>query len=291
MKAARFAIALVLTTSLCLAESPGERDSEDKPQPKPIREFPVETLARLGREIYRHDQLAWVATDLIMQQMSTEQMAAGGAAGWIVDAKESGPSLVRFLRVSGESFEAFYDVTFPQSGSPKVRLPMSRKLTPPQLARAKAVRTAVDAYVAASLPWCGGQFNSVVLDDPDGSGFLVYLLRPMPAHDVIPIGGHYRITVSANGATAEQIDQLFVTCLAMNPRENAPKGSDPVAAAVGHLVSSTPLETHVFLSLQAKLPMYVTTPDARIWIVANGAIASITPGADGEEQATDSPKP
>lgn len=260
-----------------------------KPALKPIREFTVEVLSRLGREMYRHDQLAWVATDLLMQGVSQAQLASDGAAGWVVDAKDSGAALVRFLRTKGESLEASYDVTFPESGKPKVRMPLSRMLTPSQLARAKAMRTGTDAYVAASLPWCGGQFNAVVLDDPDGSGYLVYLLRPIPARDVIPVGGHYRITVSADGSEAEQIDQLFVSCLTVDPRQGVPKGAKPVAASMSHIVSDTPVETHVFLSLQARMPFSVITRDSRIWMIEDGEIREL--GAGTENGQTDGSEP
>jgi hypothetical protein len=49
------------------------------------------------------------------------------------------------------------------------------------------------------------------------------------------------------------------------------KGAKPVGIAVSHVVSDTPLETHVFLSLQEKLPFWVTA-GGRTWIVENGAI-------------------
>lgn len=161
---------------------------------------------------------------------------------------------------------------------------MSRTLTSSQLVRAKAVKTAVGAYTEGSLPWCGGQFNTVVLDDPDGSGFLVYLLRPIPGRGLIPVGGHYRITVSADGAAAERIDQLFASCLTIDPKDGVPEGTKIVAATMSHIVSPTPLETHVFLSLQEKLPFYVITGDSRIWHIEQGAITLVN--ANSEEKAS-----
>jgi len=41
---------------------------------------------------------------------------------------------------------------------------------------------------------------------------------------------------------------------------------------MNHIVSATPLETHVFLSLQEKLPFYVVTKDGRLWNVDGGQI-------------------
>ena len=139
------------------------------------------------------------------------------------------------------------------------------------------MKTAIEKYAKASLPWCGGRFNTVVLDDPDGSGFLVYLLRPKPSVSAIPVGGHYRITVSADGTKVEQIDQLFVSCLTIDPASEARDGTKLEAVTMSHIVSQTPVETHVFLSLQEHLPFYVATMDGRIWKIENGGITQMDP--------------
>src|SRR5437016_4706663 len=51
-------------------------------------------------------------------------------------------------------------------------------------------------------------YDYVVLDDPDGSGFLVYALgRTSNPGDVV-LAGHFRVTVSTDGAKAERVDAL-----------------------------------------------------------------------------------
>jgi hypothetical protein len=41
---------------------------------------------------------------------------------------------------------------------------------------------------------------------------------------------------------------------------------------MSHIVSDTPLETHVFLSLLEGLPFFVVTPDSHMWSVERGSI-------------------
>lgn len=271
------------TMAAQLTRGDGTEAKDERPS---IREFSLETLSKLGQEIYRHDQLAWKATDLLFAKIKPEQLEKDGSVGWVVETSNPDVGLVRFLRKKGESLEAGYDVSFPKSGPPTVTVPSNRELSSAQLAKAKATRAAIDAYAKASLPWCGGQFNTVVLDDPDGSGYLVYLLRPKPSRSAIPVGGHYRITVSSDGSKVEQIDQLFASCLTIDPSRDA-NGHQLAGVTMSHVVSQTPVETHVFLSLQEHLPFYVATMDGRIWVIQNGEIAQVRSKGNEKAKASD----
>ncbi|MFT3782569.1 MAG: hypothetical protein QM790_11195 [Nibricoccus sp.] len=254
--------------------------TEKKPEFPAIREFDVETLARLGREIYRHDQLAWHATDALFAQISPAAFQSDGGCGWVVDT--SGPQpLVRFVRKPRMAAieEAAYDITFPGGGKPVVTVPTDRTLTPHQIACRAAYRTAVGPFERRQFPLCRvprGSYNYVVLDDPSGLGLLVYLLRPKDTDDAVPVGGHYRISVSADGKTLKQLDRLSASCIALDKRgKEAPEGSKIVAHVTSHIVSNTPVETHVFVALQDKIQLNVVTPDGRIWDVSNGRIIQI----------------
>lgn len=242
------------------------------PEPRSaIREFDIETLGVLGRDIYRHDQLAWVATDLLLATISQDDLVKEGAGGWIVDTTEKNVAKVRFLRVTEDNTEAAYDIVFYEGMPPALVKPEDRTLTPYQALAAKAQSTATASLFDGSWPWCGGNANTVVLPDPDGSGFLVYFLRAKPEVKAVPVGGHYRVTVSADGTETEQVDQLFASCLTMD-RESLPDGSEVVVLMASHVISRTPVETHVFLSLQEKLPFSIVTPDDEVWYVGEGRI-------------------
>lgn len=238
-----------------------------------IREFDLATLGRIGREIYRHDQIAWHGTDAVFEQVGQAKMTEERCCGWVVDTSGDEP-LLRFVRKTGEGEEAAYDVRFPKDGKPVVSTPENRALTEHQKASRRAFSVATMGFAEKRMPICRcrGSYNFVVLDDPTGPGFLVYLLRPKDEDAVIPVGGHYRISVSADGRTVMQIDRLWRTCMTLDKRDGLPAGAEMVAASMSHVVSPSPLETHVFLSLQEKLPFYVITNDGRTWRVADGAI-------------------
>lgn len=112
----------------------------------------------------------------------------------------------------------------------------------------------------------------------------IYFLRAKPADNLIPVGGHYRITVSDNGQSAEQVDQLFASCLTLD-RKSAPAGGEMVGISMSHVVSSSPLETHVFLSLQEHLPFYVMTRDSTIWHVEAGRMERVNTEAKDAPRA------
>jgi len=50
------------------------------------------------------------------------------------------------------------------------------------------------------------RYDYVILDDPAGSGFLVYALAIAKNKGDIFTGGHYRVTVSADGAVAKRVE-------------------------------------------------------------------------------------
>ncbi len=252
--------------------APAPGPAEEEPLP-PIREFDLATLGRLGREIYRHDQIAWHGTDAVFDKIGQAKMAEEQCCGWGVDTSGAEP-LLRFVRKAGDGEEAAYDVRFPKEGEPTISIPEKRELAEHQQASRRAFATATAGFAEKQLPLCRcrGSYNFVVLDDPSGAGFLVYLLRPKDANDSIPIGGHYRISVSADGKQVTQIDRLWRSCLTMDRRAGGPEGSAMVAASMSHIVSATPVETHVFLSLQERLPFYVVTDDGRMWKVDAGEI-------------------
>ena len=211
--------------------------------------------------------------------------------GWVVDT--SGPApLVRFVRKTAAGEEAAYDVRFPKGADPTFEVPANRTLTPKQSSARTALLTALAPFEAGKYPLCRarGNYNFVVLDDPAGDGFLVYLLRPKDSSDSVPIGGHYRISVAPDGKTIKQVDRLSATCLTINKSELVGSDGKLVAIGMNHVVSATPLETHVFLSLQEGLPFYVITKDGRSWMVENGTIKAPTEKSPAAN-ATKSAKP
>lgn len=232
--------------------------------PPPIRAFPIATIEALGREIYRQDTAAWVATDAITPLM--QDFSKAHVVGWIVTPNGDGER-VRFLRETGQGLEAYYDIDVDAQFHTRVFQAPDPHLTADEIAAFNARQTA-----GRDLPTvCRPGYNSVVAKDPEGDGWLVWMLAPTPASGTIPVGGHYRFTISRDGKTVAQRDALSASCMVMDPKQGIPKGSKPAGVFVTHIVSPTPVETHVFLQIQAKLPMFVVAA-GEIWKIDGGHI-------------------
>jgi hypothetical protein len=121
----------------------------------------------------------------------------------------------------------------------------------------------------AGAPLCRPGYNIAILKDPERPGWLVWLLAPLPASNVWAVGGHYRFSISADGKQVLQRDALSASCLVMDPKQGVPEGAQITALTMNHLVSSTPVETHVFVNLQSKLSVMVLAGE-HVWGIENG---------------------
>lgn len=233
------------------------------PAPVPIAEWPLLKISAMGLEIYRQDVAAWVATDALMARFAGSRPA--GLGGWIV-VPEGEDQRVRFVIRDGEAVRPGWDVLVRNGRAGAVEAATDRVLSDEELARFQARQTA-----AANIGRlrCGPNMNSVVADDPDSDGWLVWLLTSTTDANIVPVGGHYRFTVSADGMTVLQRDQLSNGCLAM-PKTPPSPGAQTTSLFINQIVSQTPVETHVFLSLQNRLPIYVGVAD-KVFEV-NGAV-------------------
>jgi hypothetical protein len=142
-----------------------------------------------------------------------------------------------------------------------------RGATTPERKRAKQTATAALKGKLYDI-----HYDYVVLDDPDGSGFLVYALCAINDPNKVVLAGHFRVAVSADGEKVEQVDSLSRSLLVID-RRDTPSGTHLVAMTMAQLVSSKPLETLIYTSNLTRLPVYVATvPNGRIWEVSNGKI-------------------
>lgn len=225
----------------------------------------IQRIEVLGRTIYVLDNAAARATDRLLTEGGNLQ--AEGIRGWVTDT--SGPGvLVRFLRQKGDRFEAAYDVTVDETGrAVALTRPKTPALTPEQSSQLAARQLAAANFV----PLCRTTYNPVVFRDPQTRDWRVYLLAATTDPDVRMYGGHHRALVSADGKRILSAANLTKTCLA--PRSEVPPGNIPVADFVTELLSPTPTETHVFVTLLYRLPLIVGTMDRRIWTVEQGRIS------------------
>ncbi len=139
---------------------------------------------------------------------------------------------------------------------------LTRVSQQPERGATDAVRKRAKQTAMAALS--GKLFNIhydyVVLDDPDGSGFLVYALGSKSSNEVV-LAGHFRVTVSADGNKAERVDALSRS-LNVVPKQG-PNGQKAAELWIVQLVSNIPVETFIYLSNLHHAPIIVGTLDRK----------------------------
>lgn len=130
-------------------------------------------------------------------------------------------------------------------------------------------------------------YDYVVLDDPDKNGFLVYAVGSTGKSRAFVLGGHRRVTVSADGTKAERVDALSQTLMIDDERTDGMPGYTKKGAYMNQIVSNRPVETFIYVSYLMKQPIFVGTPDGRIWKVMSGrmSIDTTKPGNDSAAAA------
>ncbi|HIG82617.1 MAG TPA: hypothetical protein EYQ23_00930 [Verrucomicrobiales bacterium] len=194
----------------------------------PIRAFDLKIIENLGQSIHQRDIYAARATDILFKAVGKpEKLEEEKIGGWIV-REHRGNILVRFLKQVDDGFLPAYDITFisPDKG---ILTKATGRLSPDELAQFKARQLALK-----NIPeFCSPRYNTVVLQDVDGKGFLVYALAATTDPDLVFVGGHYRMTVSPDGTKVEQVDRLFKSCLVLR-KSDVPKDSN-VAGLSPHM--------------------------------------------------------
>ena len=234
-----------------------------------IRAFDIKTIELLGKELYERDLLAAKGFDLLFEKRP--EARTGPVRGWITEITKEA-SNVYMIQETDAGLSLAYVVSFPVKGKPIVKDKRGAEIPKAILTRYQARKTGI----AALTKLYKRTYNFEVLDDPDGDGFLLYALASTTDANEIMVGGHFRVSVSADGTQAKQVDALSNSLLVLQKApDDLPKNSKTAGYAMSHLVSNTPVETHVLVSLQNKLPFAVATPDNVIWKVEAGSITKM----------------
>lgn len=249
----RVSVFLLAALAACTAEQPTPKTIP--PELAPI----VEREERHGRLIHAKDSAAAFATDVAINQLTAD----GRSRGWIVVPNGNG-WLVRFMTADAKAM-IDVDVT-PGQPAGITAFDPPRTVPADQAAMFRARQTAARQDFRA----CSTKYNSVVLPLEAG-GWMVYLLATASEPGKVVIGGHHRFEISRDGRTVISAEPLSFTCLETG-NNSGPKAERLVARYVTHLVTSTPIAIHVFLSLLHDAEFLVGTPDNHLWAVANGTI-------------------
>lgn len=227
-----------------------------------------------GALLYAYDQAAWHGTDAMLVRVADAQTKVGG---WIVDGPGDSPELVFFDKNEAAPRAVFVaDFRGGKLVSSRVAAADEPELSAARKQMIAARAAALAALQAKGFERCSKEsMNTVVLPPTEPGGpTLVYVLTPQPDMNTIPFGGHYRISVGADGKVGE-VRPFTNSCIAV-PRNPPAAGGTPAAVVITHLLDPVPTEIHVFSSLVARVPVLVGTKDGRVWGVAGSTIRLLT---------------
>lgn len=238
-------------------------------EPPEIRAFDLTTISELGQEIYRVDKYAAYAADILFRQQL--DLSDYRVRGWVVTEADRNP-LVTFVGEYEDELRGLFEIR-PESELPEqFKIVAGRELTWEERAKFAARETAS----AATLEYCSNSYNTVVLPDPTSDSWLVYLLAATDQPGLVLAGGHYRFTISSDGMSVQSVDRLSRSCLTIDKHgADVPEGATPVMMFMTHIVSDTPVETHVFLSLLHDMDFAIGTEGGVVWKVSGEQIGQI----------------
>lgn len=242
--------------------------AQDVASPPKVETWPLETTARLGEAMYRQDRLAIRASEALERGFHGAPPTA--PTGWIVADDEEG-SVVRFFSETDGAIRPLYDVPMAGDRATAVVDAPDAAYPPRQLAMIAARRTAIRSIGEVR---CGG-YNSIILPDVDGDGWLVWLMATTNDANDFSHQGHYRFRISADGRSLIRRDQLFAWC------GNTPSGPS-LMSMYAQEIADAPLETDVYLSLAEHQVMCVKAGD----VVYSVDGATITTGAAPRRRMT-----
>lgn len=256
-----------LFAALSLGLASAAQAADDAPPPQ-VEAWPLRQTGAIGSAIFVQDRAAARATDALLARFGGKPPE--GLIGWIV-VPNGEDQLVRFLVGDPAAPRPGYDILVDKNGRAGAVIEAADADLPDDQAVRYFARNTAAAGIGALR--CAARYNAVVLDDPDGDGWLVWLLAATTDANKVPMGGHYRFHVSADGRAVEKREQLSNSCLDMDRRQAGQDGQ-PVALMTTVIVAPQPLEVHVFLSLLNRLPIYVAAGD-KLWGVQGARIQEI----------------
>lgn len=270
-----FAAALALVVaSLASANDAAPADNESRA---------LRASESLGLNLYRADSTAWLTTDQLMAQGlvgrdGQPKRIPGKPTGWVTTptATPSIWSVAYLSEVDGKQV-AFADGTVDFSSEPLASLRENATPRPLEANEILQLRLRDHARGREWMSCSRAAYNTATLPDGQG-GWVVYLMPPRVAKGVYPLGGFHRFSYDADGRFVDQYSHTR-SCLS-HDESNAPEGAVS-AIMVSHITSDLPNEIHVFMNLSYGLPVYVATPDRRLWKVEGGRISQVDEDAPG----------
>lgn len=227
----------------------------------------IERAERIGRDLYEHDRAAWLATDAALAEFTLAQRAR--MRGWVTE-REGESVVVTFVAEDDGALRSGYRAVF-NGGALTERRIHAAPLTEHQTHLFQARQTATTQEVTL----CGPPYNAATVPREQGDGVDVYLMPATSEHNLVRVGGFHRIGVDLASGGVIDFEAFSRSCLEVG--DTPPPGTTEAMIFVTHVLSDTPAETHVFLSLSTGAPLFVSTR-AGLWRIANGRITFVPDG-------------
>lgn len=226
-------------------------------------------IAARGQLLFDIDRAAWVATDDVRERLGRADM--GLLRGWTVERDGRG-FLVNFYMGEGDARAVLY------RGRVENRRVVSREVFPegarplltPLQRRLADARGAIQHF--GERPCTNAPFNAAIVPPDTADGPIdVYALTAQTEADNFPFGGHFRATLAPDDTLSGKRGFMRSCFMAPRPTPGA-NGEPPVGMFISHLLDPIPTEIHVFMSIWIGMPVFVGTPDRRVWSVEGGNI-------------------
>ena len=235
----------------------------------------IEIAESRGQRMYRYNRLAPSASALA-EQVLEDRLAE--TRGYTVSDNGDTQTLT-FIGLEDEKPYAIWRGIFRNAKQVSGGfVPVGSKSASPTVierdifnAQRAALSYVFNASEKEGLKSCAGDVmpNLVVLTptttDPDLN---VYIVSPQTDKDVVPLGGHYRVTLDKD-LNANSFRSMTEGCHDIDLFHD---GQRLVATHVRHKLEPFPNEIHVFVALEAEARLEVYTGDADRWTVEKGRI-------------------
>jgi len=235
----------------------------------------VARSSQIGQAIFSLDTISAAGTDLLFANVKDPGSKKLGGYITLPDVDDDG------------NFKKAYIVTFFTEDEPpriafEMRFTKDSKPTfdafdPPKAASAKFVDLVHARQVAIeALPSSSQPINPVLIPGAarGEKGLLVYLLAGTAKPNVAVLGQHFLALVPYGATDVSYMKPLSKSAIEIPTL--SPDGEKAAALTVTHIVTDYPLETHVFASMVADVPIVVVTNRGE-WLVDGPKISFLGP--------------
>lgn len=235
-------------------------------QTSPTQQTDAQLAANMARGdlLYAYDQAAWHVTDAALAAMPKD--AKDRLKGFVVTPDAAGYRTTFFGGDATRPFRLYSAVwtgrevrdaqLYPVDGSVPVSGEEARLIGARTIALANPGKLAVCTKAAPNVAVIPGSRP----EDP----ISVYVLSSMTTMGEVPLGGHHRIDVKDGKVVARR--QFAKSCIGYSTKQ-MPKGAQPAAFVITHLLDPVPTEIHAFSLHYMPVPLAIGIPPSGMYML------------------------